>query len=184
MNYNHLMEKYELYGGIFVHLTKVKKIQPNLFPICNTLWNSQRRHKKSSNRNGQLHFFFQNFSSQRSFFWNRESFNKMFTIPFCYFVSLKNRSENSQPLYPLFDYIPFWMEFVRYLKRCSLGQFFVSFFFESDFRPPFVWVLMLFSQILSCLNYCSSMKKSIKSSDRIKAVWKIYFPHNLSRNGV
>jgi len=79
MNYNHLMEKYELYGGIFVHLTKVKKIQPNLFPICNTLWNSQRRHKKSSNRNGQLHFFFQNFSSQRSFFWNRESFNKMFT---------------------------------------------------------------------------------------------------------
>merc|ERR1712223_2087504 len=74
MNYNHLMEKYELYVGIFVPLTKVKKIQPNLFPICNTLSYSQRRHKKSSNRNGQLLFFFQNFSSQRSFFLELREF--------------------------------------------------------------------------------------------------------------
>jgi len=115
MNYNHLMEKYELYGGIFVHLTKVKKIQPNLFPICNTLWNSQRRHKKSSNRNGQLLFFFQNFSSQRSFFFGivrvsiKCSHNSILAI-----ISLKFRSENLQLLIPIVSSL--W-DVVRYLKN-------------------------------------------------------------------
>jgi len=71
MNYNHSMEKYDLYGGYL--FDKSQKTLHNFFHFVTHYEIVNVRHKKSSNRNN----FFLVFGI--AFFWNRESFIKMFT---------------------------------------------------------------------------------------------------------
>merc|ERR1712029_916908 len=79
MNYNHLMEKYELYGGI-CSFDKSQKNYNLIFFQFVTHFEIVNVGTKSHQIETDSYFsFFKISVLSIAFFWNRESFNKMFT---------------------------------------------------------------------------------------------------------